>query len=105
MEELINQIDIAVNDLVKADMISYAEHAQKMVDMMVEVFPQIIMFYSDSRMSDFTQDAKYWPMQLERIVEALSRGDDYYTIDVLANETKANLKELMNILRMRGIEK
>lgn len=98
MDEIIKKIEQAVMCLMQYRMEEYATHAQELVDMMMSVFPQIIALYADPTMKDHAEDAKYWPAQLERILDALQRGDDLATVDILYNETRANLIELKGII-------
>ena len=103
MEELIAKIENVVSKLLQYDTEGYAQAAEELADSLVEEFSRIVSFYADPRMTDHFEDAKYWPGQLERIMGALSAGDDLATADVLYNETRANLIELNDILKERGI--
>ena len=103
MDELIKKIEDTVLALVRYDMESYMTCARELADMMTALFPVIIASYEDPRMSEHAGDAKYWPDQLERIINALNTGDDFATADVLYNETRANLVELRGIMREKGM--
>lgn len=70
------------------------------------VFPIIIGFYSDERMKDLSEDALYWPGQLQRIIDAFEAHDFvdlFYVYDVLKAETYNNIIELVNEIRNRNI--
>ncbi len=103
MNELIKKIEETVSDLFRYDMDAYVDHAQAAVDLMTDIFPRIIACYSDPRMSDHAEDAAYWPAQLNRIVDAFNGSDDMSVLDILYNETRANLIELDGILKDKGI--
>ena len=103
MEKLIDKIEDVVSKLLQYDTEGYAKEAEELVNSLVETFSNIVTYYADPRMSDHFDDAKYWPGQLERIMGALSAGDDIATADVLYNETRANLIELNNLLKERGV--
>ena len=103
MDEIINLIDLTVENLITSRMNSYSVNAQKLINSLLQELPGIISLYSDDRMKDISGDATYWPGQLERIIGALEAGDDFSTIDILVNETKANLIELKKELCERGV--
>ena len=103
MDTLIEKIEETVYCLVRYDMENYAKNAQELADMMMTIFPVIIAKYSDPRMKEYAEEAKYWPAQLERILNAFDAGDDFATMDVLYNETRPNLIELKEILGRKGI--
>ena len=103
MDELIQKIDETVIKLLGYDHEAYEEAANDLTNMMVRAFPEIIIYYSDPRMSDRAEEASYWPGQLERILSAFNSGDDLATADILYNETRANLLELKSVLKEKGI--
>lgn len=103
MDRLITLIENIVNDLFKANMEGYAHDAQMLMDALMVEVPVVISYYYNVEMSDLAEDALYWPGQVERIIGALESGDDFATIDVLYNETRANLIELRRILLSRGL--
>ena len=103
MDEIITKIEDVVNKLIKYDNEGYAVAAAELANEMIEKLPGIITYYADPRMREHFEDAKYWPGQLERILNALNAGDDIATFDVLFNETRANLLELKGILEEKGI--
>ncbi len=103
MNELIAKIEDVVVKLIKYDNQGYAEAAQELANDMINGFPTIVSYYADPRMRDHYEDAKYWPAQLERIINAFNAGDDLATCDILYNETRANLIELRDILKEKGI--
>lgn len=103
MNELIKQIEEMISELMNYDMSNYAAHAQDFVNSFIELLPAIINCYNDPKMSDFRQDALYWPGQMERIIRALESHDRFEAVDVLYNETYPNLEELKGMLLERGI--
>lgn len=103
MDELIAKIEDIVRKLIIYDNQAYAEAAQELANDMITMFPEIVKAYAMPEMEEYIEDAKYWPGQLERIINAFNAGDDFATIDVLYNETRANLMELKEILMKKGI--
>ena len=103
MNELITQIEETVGILMKYEMDDFATRAQKLVDIMIRIFPAIISIYGRPEMEDIKEDALYWPKQLERVISALESPDRFETVDVLYNETYPNLVELRDILVKRGL--
>lgn len=103
MDELIIKIEQTVSELIQYKMGEYAVCAQELADMLISKLPVIIGYYGDPRMQEFADDAKYWPGQLERIIQAFGDGDDLATIDILYNETRPNLIELRDNLTKKGI--
>lgn len=102
-ETLILKIKTTVYELMQYRIDNFLENASELVDEMFNVFPEIIALYGDVRMSDLSDDATYWPAQLERIVNTLQSADDFAIADVLYNETLPNLEELKGILTERGV--
>ena len=103
MDELIAKIDETVKLILSYDEKGYASSAQELSDMMMKGFPGIIAFYANPKMNDMAGDATYWPGQLQRILDAFSSGDDFATVDILYNETRANMIELRDMLKKRGV--
>lgn len=103
MDRVIELIRLTVNELLQYRMVTFEQYANEMVNVMFDVFPQIIAVYADDRLSDVSGDASYWPSQLERIIKVLEGGDDFAAVDVLYSETLPNLIELRDILTERGI--
>ena len=103
MDELINEIEDTVISLIKYDMKTYPDMAQSLANKMMIMFPAIIDCYNNPVMQDKREDAVYWPSQLQRVIEAFDRGDSFEVMDVLYNETRANLIELREIYSKRGL--
>ncbi len=103
MNELIDKIEICASELLAYETKSFGAHAQEFVNAMMALLPSIINCYNDPQMSDVREDALYWPGQLERIIKTLEDDDSFELIDVLYNETRANLVELRDMLVKRGL--
>lgn len=103
MDNVIELIKLTVNELIQYHLEEYAEYANRLVNVMFEVFPGIIALYSDERLSDIANEATYWPAQLEKIVRVLEQDDEFAVVDALYNETLPNLLELKALLIERGI--
>ncbi len=103
MDEMITKIEETVSKLLSYDQPAYAGSAEELANMMMSQLPTVISYYMDPRMSDHAEDATYWPGQLQRILDAFEKGDDFATADILFNETRANLIELKGILKSKGL--
>ncbi len=103
MNKLISKIEYVVERLLLYEQTEYAKAAEELVNMMISEFPVIISYYAVPEMSDYAKDAEYWPGQLERVLNALNAGDDLATADILYCETRANLIELRDILKEKGL--
>ena len=103
LEELINLLDETCRYLVEMKKSDFAEGGKNVINKCLALFPKIIVSYSDPRMADISEDATYWPAQLERIINVLEGGDSFAAIDVLYNETRENLKFISNEYAKRGI--
>ena len=103
MKELIDKIEESVSKLLAYDTKGFGESAQELVNMMMLILPAIINYYNDPKMVDVREDALYWPGQMERIIKTLENDDSIEIIDVLYNETRPNLLELMNKLTEKGL--
>ena len=103
MDELIKEIEDTVVALIRYDMEKYPDLAQEIANKMMVIFPAIIDCYNSPQMQDMREDAVYWPDQLKRVIEAFDRGDAFEVMDVLYNETRANLIELKEIYEQRGL--
>lgn len=106
MIELVKLIDL-INDtcicLVSGDLTTFAEKGTLVINSCFSVFPKIIAAYSDERMVDLSEDATYWPAQLERIMNTLNNNDLFASFDVLYNETRANLIYIKEEYEQRGV--
>jgi len=103
MDELVKLIEKTVSELLRYDKDKYNSDAQELVNALMMMIPAVINCYNDPRMSDMREDALYWPGQTERIIEALKGGDRFEAADVLYNEMRPNLMELMSVMKQRGL--
>lgn len=103
LNELISKIETVISHLLQAEYDEYANAVSDLVNSMIQNFPIIIAYYYNPLMSEYAEDATYWPGQLERIVNTINSGDELAVCDVLYNETYPNLLELKDILCKKGI--
>lgn len=104
MKELITILDRISGEVLVGDIGKYKEDITLFLANFLQFMPKLISYYSKPQMSDLAGDATYWPAQYERIVDAVNRYDDFYLVDVLYNETYANLQELYGILKDRQVQ-
>ncbi|MBR6160001.1 MAG: hypothetical protein IKQ40_06825 [Lachnospiraceae bacterium] len=102
MDELIVKIEEVVRKTISYDQ-GYPAAAEELINTLIPVFTKIVSYYAVPEMAEYAQDASYWPGQLERILNALNMGDDFALVDVLYNETRANILELKGILVQKGL--
>ncbi|MCR5829946.1 MAG: hypothetical protein K6F93_06350 [Lachnospiraceae bacterium] len=103
MNELIDKIEDSISQLLKYETKEFGKNAQDIVNVMMTLLPAIISIYNNPQMDDIRADAVYWPGQVERIIKVLENDDSFEIIDVLYNETHANLMELRDLLVERGL--
>ncbi len=103
MNELIIKIEDVVNKVLAYDQKDYPAAAEDLISSLISGFTKIVTVYANPEMSEYAEDATYWPGQLERILSAFDTGDDFALVDILYNETRANLLELGNIMREKGL--
>lgn len=63
------------------------------------VFPALIASYEREELKDYQEEQSYWISQLGRITDSLSGSDRFLAIDVLYQETRANLLEYQSRFR------
>lgn len=81
----------------------YMNLIQPLLGALEETLTKVVMVYEDPRMQEYKQDQEYWPSQLERVICALQSRDRFLVIDALENELSANLLELEDLLKQKGI--
>ena len=104
--ELADLLDRMSKEAIKGNVKTLIDMYVELKESLFVVFPIIIGLYSDERMKDLSEDAMYWPGQLERIIDAFEGHnfiDMIYIYDVLKAETYANIIEFIGELRKRNI--
>ena len=91
IKELIDLLEEMTGELMLNDMDGFQDHIAALSALLEICFPQIILSYSDPLLSEVAQDATYWSEQLGRLIDALNGKDKFVKIDVLYQETRANL--------------
>jgi len=104
LQELNELILKILNDLFKCEMVSYTEGAQLLVNKLMEITPSIISLYFDPRMQEYASDATYWPGEIGKLIDALGKGNDFDTVDILYHELYKKLDELTKTIKKKGIE-
>ena len=70
----------------------FREKFSEVISKLFEVVPQIIVSYSDEKMNDISEDALYWPNQINKIMGIVDGGNDIFALsDALYYELRANL--------------
>ena len=99
LTELTKLIETMTTELVSNQMDEFKDNIPKFTNLLEMCFPQIIISYSDPMLSEVASDAEYWSNQLGRIVEAMSLDDKFMRIDVLYQETHANLLAFIDMIK------
>lgn len=103
LENLIEQIEEMCVTLLELNTEKFNESYNSVIKKCITYFPVIISKYADPRLSDVSEDAVYWPAQLERMIECGSKNDTILIFDVFYNETRENLIEFLKLLDDRDI--
>lgn len=103
IESMKRIVDNYIPYLLFSGKIEAGKHMAVLSKGLSEIIPQIIAVYDDERMKAYADDRNYWPMQLERIINALESGDAFMSYDALVNEFMDNLTQLQEILRETGV--
>ena len=105
MDELANQITLVLETIISlTDSImreNYAEEERQLLllqNMLITVFPEVIMCYTKPEFEPVKQDMQYWVTQTKRILESLEKEDKFSLIDLLRYETYDNLKLFQKML-------
>ncbi|MCR5108026.1 MAG: hypothetical protein K6B28_07660 [Lachnospiraceae bacterium] len=62
------------------------------------VISAMLPLYDKPEHADVREDKDYWIAQYDRICQALSSDDSFFTIDVLKNETSVNFKLYLKMI-------
>ena len=103
INEIKTLIDTIIANLFTCNMTEYINNSQMLINRLLECVPNIIAYYFDPKMQDVAGEATYWPAQVEKIISALERGNDFETLDVLYYETYKKLEKLEKMLTARGV--
>ena len=104
LNELIDLLKNVSTELLSGKLNKFEASCGQIINISMELFPKIIVSYSDPKMEDLREDATYWPMQLERVINTIQGKDIFAMYDVLYCETRANLIGLKQIYMERAIE-
>ncbi len=97
--DMIDLLEAMTQALMLNAMDEYQERIPLLSSLMEVCFPAIIMAYSDPMLKEVADDATYWSDQLGRIIEALNNDDKFAKIDVLYQETRANLVAFSEMIK------
>ena len=99
LQDLIDLLEAMTQALMLNAMDEYQDRIPLLSSLMEVCFPAIIMAYSDPLLKEVSEDATYWSDQLGRIIEALNNDDKFARIDVLYQETRANLIAFLEMIK------
>ena len=91
LQELIDLLEKMTGQLMMNQMDDFKDEITELSRLMEMSFPAIISSYADEKLKDVSADAGYWSEQLGRIIDTLNMDDKFARIDVLYQETRANL--------------
>lgn len=104
MNELIELIEKTSYALIDNDTRTFADSASALNMKLWDVFPIIIGSYANPLMKDISQEALFWPAQMEKIINVLLEKDYFKIVDVLYYETRTQLLRYQNIIKERGLD-
>ena len=99
LHELIDLLEKMTGQLMMNQMDDYKDTIPELSKLMEMCFPKIIISYSDPLLKDVSEDAVYWSDQLGRIIETLKLDDKFARMDVLYQETRANLVAYYDMIK------
>ncbi len=99
IQELIDLLEKMTGQLMMNQMDDFKDTIPELSMLMGLCFPTIVSSYADESMKQVSDDALYWSNQLGRIVETLNKDDKFAKIDVLYQETRANLIAYYNMIK------
>lgn len=102
IDRMINEIDMIVDGILSKSG-AYSEYIPAFTESLVKVIPQIVLSYTDSKMSAYVDDIAAWNDQFKRVTEAIKGIDKFKIVDVLYFELKENLIEYKNISMRQGL--
>lgn len=86
-----------------SSMEDYTKECEGIIMDLMKVLPAIIMSYSIPEMSDMSDDATYWPKQVQKMCDAVERFDRFAIYDSFYNEMYMNICEYRKIIINKGI--
>lgn len=104
LDNLIHKLEQFTELIWKSDFKGFIDNSNELLSILFQDIPIIISLYSNDSMSDLSDDALYWPTQVEKIVKLINNKNDFLAIaDSLYFELRANIIELKKILLEREI--
>lgn len=99
IQELIDLLEKMTGQLMMNQMDDFKDTIPELSALMELCFPAIVSSYADESMKQVSGDALYWSDQLGRIIDTLNMDDKFTRIDVLYQETRANLIAYYNMIK------
>lgn len=110
MKQLVNDIEYFNNEIEKISRLCLSNETidlRKLLgaisDSISSIFPRVVAAYDIKELNDFIDEREYWISQIERITNACAGDDIFLVVDVLYQETRANLKEFADRLVEKGL--
>lgn len=110
MKQLVNDINYFNNEIEKVSRLCLSNETvdlKKLLgaisDGISSIFPRVVTAYDRAELSEFIGEREYWVSQIERITDACTGDDVFLVVDVLYQETRANLKEFADRLVEKGL--
>lgn len=110
MKELVNKIDELIDQLQQVSRLCISNETVDLkkalafiYNNVADVFPGIIKSYDIPELAEYAEEAGYWASQIQRITDTCAGEDRFLAVDVLYQETRANLIEYKDRLIQKGL--
>ena len=98
LETMINNIDVYCDLLITGKQDIAFSYRDSMSENFTALIGAVLKVYDMAGFEAVREDKLYWTDQYQRIKDALSSEDVFFTIDVLKNETAQNFKLFMGMI-------
>lgn len=110
MKELADKIDELVEQIEQISRLCLSNETTDLKKVLAyiynniaDTFPAIIKSYDLPELSEYVEERGYWASQIQRITDACSGEDRFLVVDVIYQETRANLVEYRDRLIQKGL--
>lgn len=103
MEEIYNEIDLAISNLVNKNTDKLECNMQKILKISAKLFPAIVMSYMNEALADKAFEAPSWVHLFEDMTNIGSITDGFVLYDIIYNRLYKMLKAYESLLEERNI--
>ena len=104
MKELVDLIDEVSKAFINNEGMKYKPLLNELYGKLLEVIPIIIASYAMPEMREYSQDALFWPAQLERVILAMQTRDVFNFVDTVYYETRSALVNYDRIIDEKKLQ-